>query len=341
MDASTGNISTVAGNGSCGYSGEGGPATSASLNYPNGVAVDSAGNLYIADTWTTNASARWTPTGNISTVAGNGNYGFGGDGGPATSAMLAYPRNVTVNGAGDIFIADYSNNRIREVTGTVAAPVASLSPSSLDFGHQQAGMQSTPLIVTVSNTGTADLNVSNVSVSGDFLETDNCQSGSVSPGYSCTISVSFLPTATGSRTGTLTITDDATDSPQTVDLTGTGDYGFVGFLSPYQPPSAGVAYKVRSTVPLKWQYTDANDSVVESSTFAPTLQISYVGACGGGDGTAITVDDAGHSGYQYDSTTNTWQFNWKTKGLAKGCYNISVQTGVTSQSNGGFPIQLK
>ena len=336
----SGNISTVAGNGGIFYNGDGRPATSASLYGPYGVAVDSSGNLYIADT-SNNRIRKVDTSGNISTVAGDGSYGFSGDGGAAASAMLAIPRGVAVNGAGDIFIADSYNQRIRRVTVTGVAGGVSLSPTSLDFGHQQAGTQSLPKTVTVSNTGTADLNVSNVSVSGDFLETNTCISGAVSPGYTCTISVSFLPTATGSRTGTLTITDDATDSPQAVDLSGAGDYGFQGFLSPYQPPSSGVAYKIKSTIPLKWQYTDANDSVVDSSSFSPALQIYYVGACGGSGGTVITVDDAGNSGYQYDSTTNTWQFNWKTRGLSPGCYNISVQTGVTSQSNGGFPIQLK
>ena len=83
---SNGVITTVAGNGTAGFSGDNGPATSAQLNYPQGVAVDSAGNLYIADTG--NNRIRKVSNGVITTVAGNGTAGFSGDNGPATSAQL-------------------------------------------------------------------------------------------------------------------------------------------------------------------------------------------------------------------------------------------------------------
>ncbi len=82
-------ITTVAGNGTAGYSGDNGPATSAQLIYPHGVAVDSAGNLYIADT--NNYRIRKVSNGVITTIAGNGTSGFSGDNGPATSAQLSDP----------------------------------------------------------------------------------------------------------------------------------------------------------------------------------------------------------------------------------------------------------
>lgn len=81
--------------------------------------------------------------------------------------------------------------------------------------------------------------------------------------------------------------------------------------------------------------------MVASPNAAPNVEIYAMGACGGSDSTVIAVSDAGNSGYQYDSTTNTWQFNWKTTGLQSGCYDIYIQSGQTSQGNGGFPIQLK
>jgi streptogramin lyase len=336
VDATTHDITTVAGNGTGGFSGDGGPATSATLTSPYGVAVDSSGNIFIADTFAHRIREVDRSTGNITTVAGDGTYAFSGDGGPATSAGLANPYGVAVNGAGNVYIADTSNQRIREVTVTVAVPILSGLPTSLDFGHQQAGTQSLPKTVTVSNTGSADLHVSDVSVTGDFLETNNCLSGAVSAGGSCTINVSFLPTVIGTRTGKLTITD-ADGSSLTVDLTGIGDYGLAGFLS----PSAIVTFNIPRAVPLKWQYTDANGEVVDSSTFAPILQIYATGACGGSETAAIAVNDAGKSGYRYHSATKTWQYNWKTSGLSPGCYNIYVETGVTGQSNGGFPVYLK
>jgi sugar lactone lactonase YvrE len=111
---SEGIISTVAGNGTKGYSGDAGPAVSAKLNGPTGVTVDSAGNVLIAD-YSNNRIRMVNPAGVISTIAGNGTTGFGGDGGPATSAQFYYPEGIAVNSAGNLFIADSSNNRIRMV----------------------------------------------------------------------------------------------------------------------------------------------------------------------------------------------------------------------------------
>jgi uncharacterized protein (TIGR03437 family) len=113
-------IATVAGNGSAGYSGDGGPAAKAQLNGPQAVAVDAAGNLYIADTGN-NAIREVTAAGLISTVAGNGIAGYSGDGGPATSAQVGNPVGVAVDGVGNIFTVDASN-RVRQVypNGSIA-----------------------------------------------------------------------------------------------------------------------------------------------------------------------------------------------------------------------------
>jgi sugar lactone lactonase YvrE len=120
--AATGNIQTVAGNGTIGFSGDGAPAASAALNNPSDVRVDGAGNIFIADYDNSRVREVVASTGNIQTVAGNGTYGYSGDGGPATSAQLNGPRSVTVDGSGNVFIADIGNSRIREVvasTGTI------------------------------------------------------------------------------------------------------------------------------------------------------------------------------------------------------------------------------
>ena len=107
-------ITTVAGNGTNGYSGDGGVATNAELNYPFGVAMDTTGNLFIADDG--NERIRKVgPNGIITTVAGNGTNGYSGDGGAATNAKLNYPSGVAVDAIGNLFIADYGNNRIRKV----------------------------------------------------------------------------------------------------------------------------------------------------------------------------------------------------------------------------------
>ena len=124
--SNNGVITTVAGNGFCdgsgngGYSGDGGSATSAELSNPYGVAVDASGNLFIADL-TNNRIRKVSTSGVITTVAGNGfgagngKGGYGGDGGSAISAELYDPEGVAVDASGNLFIADYLNNRIRKV----------------------------------------------------------------------------------------------------------------------------------------------------------------------------------------------------------------------------------
>jgi uncharacterized protein (TIGR03437 family) len=110
--APDGTITTVAGNGSPGFSGDGGPATTATLWYPSGIAMDRNGNLYIADS-SNYRIRKVAPDGTISTVAGNGNVTSAGDGGPAISASFGQPRSVAVDGAGNIYIAE--GKRIRKV----------------------------------------------------------------------------------------------------------------------------------------------------------------------------------------------------------------------------------
>ncbi len=109
----TGIITTAVGTGVQGYSGNGGPATSATLNGPVGVQVDAAGDLYISDQG--NNLIRKVTNGIISTVAGTGVFGFGGDGGPAINAEFGYPASIGLDAAGNLYIPDVNNNRIRVV----------------------------------------------------------------------------------------------------------------------------------------------------------------------------------------------------------------------------------
>jgi sugar lactone lactonase YvrE len=117
-------ITTVAGNGSSGYSGDGGPATSARLSLPSDVAVDSAGNLFIADSFN-NRIRKVSSSGIIATVAGDGSFGYSGDGGLAISAQLDDPFGVAVDSTGNLYVADTNNSRIRKVTKpNVSIPLA-------------------------------------------------------------------------------------------------------------------------------------------------------------------------------------------------------------------------
>jgi len=119
-----GNIITVAGNGTAGFSGDNGMAIAAELNEPTSVAVDNMSRVYIADGWN-NRIRMVNTSGVISTIAGNGTAGFSGDGGAPAAAALNFPYGVAYDGLGNIYVADYENNRIRFITNpTGVAEVA-------------------------------------------------------------------------------------------------------------------------------------------------------------------------------------------------------------------------
>lgn len=143
----------------------------------------------------------------------------------------------------------------------------------------------------------------------------------------------------GAKTFSVMATDNvANQSSQVVMYT--IRYGFGGLQAPYAPPTQR-SYRAGSVIPLMWQYTDASGVATNSAAAAPAVQISGSTSCVTTDGDAITVLAAGASGLQYDVTTNTWQFNWQTHGLAAGCYSISIVSGQSGQTNGPFPIMVR
>jgi len=152
--SASGIITTVAGNGNAGYAGDGGLATSAEIARPVGVAVDGKGNLYLLDS--TNSVVRKVSTsGIITTVAGNGSYGYSGDNGPAANAQLFYPSGIAVDAAGDIFIADTDNYRVREVSaaGTITTVAGTGYGSAGDGGPAASAGLSLPTGVAVDSLG--------------------------------------------------------------------------------------------------------------------------------------------------------------------------------------------
>jgi sugar lactone lactonase YvrE len=204
-------VSTVAGNGSQGFSGDGGLAISATLNGPLGVAVDSAGNIYISDTWN-HRIRRVTPSGIISTVAGDGNANFGGDGGPAVSAQLNKPVDLAFDSTGKLYVADVDNGRIR-----VLVPRALfVEPAVLTFTSQMGGpvpaAQNLIAVVTAGSTS-----VTATVTAGAWLRV-SAISASSPPAFSATVDPANLGAGTYPGNIRFTAGENSFDVPVTLQI---------------------------------------------------------------------------------------------------------------------------
>ena len=279
--AVNGNIYTVAGNITLGqgFSGDGGPATSAQLRNIFGVFLDPAGNLFIPDPDSCVIREVSASTGNIATVAGtfnsNGGYfcGYSGDGGPALSAVFDSPSIVAGGTSGDLVVLD--NIRVRSVAGLVGAPTAAAVafPNPLAFPSEPLGSSHT-FTVMLSNRGSLPTSVSTVVISGtnasDFSETDSCAGHSLAGGGgSCEVNVKFTPSAVGSKSALLTMTDTA--GTQTVNLSGAG----LDFLIGPAPGGSLVA------------------TVTQGQTATYSLQVSATGGTSGGDEMSVAITCSG------------------------------------------------
>ena len=181
--AANGAISTVAGNGNAGNTGDGGPATSAEITNPWGVALDATGNLYI--TTAGNTVRAVTSLGKISTIAGTGTSGYAGDGGPATAALLNFPLGIAVDAAGNVYVSDFNNSVVRILVPTGTEPL--LSVSSAHTGNFIAGQAGAAFTLTVANAAPA------AATSGTVTVTDTLPSSLTllpvsNSGWNCTIS---------------------------------------------------------------------------------------------------------------------------------------------------------
>ena len=196
--APDGTITTVAGDGFPGYSGDGGPATQAALNFPNAVALDAAGSLYIGEgNFDSDSTGIEVPgneyygnevvrkvdaRGTITTVAGNGTSGYSGDGGPATGAQLNNPSGVAVDAAGNVYIGDTDNNAVRLLVPAGTRPL--LSVASTHSGYFAPGQAGAAYMVVVSNAAGAGPTTGAVTVKE--LVSAGLTLVSVSgPGWSC------------------------------------------------------------------------------------------------------------------------------------------------------------
>jgi parallel beta-helix repeat protein len=204
---------------------------------------------------------------NFSTIVGSAGYTFDPNANNNTvtitfnATTARYVRaNITANtgwNAGQL-----SDFEVFPAAGGSSTPTLSVTPASLTFASQALNTTSSPQTVTVNNTGTATANISTIATTGDFAETSTCGT-SIAAGASCTVSVTFTPTASGTRTGSLTIASNASNSPTTVALTGTGAGTVSTNLALNQPTSSsgytqtyGPANAVDGNTSTYWESTN-------------------------------------------------------------------------------------
>jgi hypothetical protein len=223
---------------------------------PAGAGIDLSGNSLVfgnqpLGTTSATQSITLSSTGetalNITSIAASGDFAetntCGATVASGASCTITVTFTPTANGTrtGPITITDNApgSPQVITLTGTGTAPAVTLSASTLSVGNQAVGVKSDGHTITLTNSGNGVLAISGIAVSGDFGETDTCGS-SVAAGASCAINVTFTPTAPGTRTGTITITDNAPGSPHVVSLTGTGTGPAVSFSGSTMPVGAQI-----------------------------------------------------------------------------------------------------
>jgi hypothetical protein len=248
VDATWTSIKTVAGDGTGSYTGDRGPAVNSTLNGPASVATDAAGNLYIADSENNAIRKVNALNGHITTIAGNGTAFYGGDGAGATLAGLYKPYSVVVDGAGNLFLSDRLDLRIREISGNEA---------EIQYPTMKEGKISAPIAQILENDGNTVLNISSLAASPattnaelDSTPTDpittSCSiSHSLAIDAACVLAVEFAPVVIGApQTGLLSVTSDSANSPSSVDLSGivlSVDPSSTTVISSLNPAAVGLA----------------------------------------------------------------------------------------------------
>jgi len=267
VTAANGNINTVAGTGIPGYAGDGAVATSALLDAPDGVFVDTAGDLFIADTENSVIREVVAATANIETIAGNNIAGFSGDGGPSLSAELNSPLALFGNAAGKLFVADTDNSRIRELAVSIVVtlapnPVSVVVDSLQQFTATVTGTGNTAVTFLVNGVAGGNSTVGTISTSGLF------QAPAVVP-TSPTVTVTAIANVDGTSSA----------SAQATILN----------------PSGTVTVAVSTNPPVTQVYTGTVQAFIATVTGSSNAAVTwYVEGQQGGDATFGTIDTAGN-----------------------------------------------
>ena len=313
---SNGVITTVAGNGTPGFGGDGGPATSAQLYAPSGIAVDSAGSLYIADTY--NGSIRKVSNGVITTVAGTGTPGFGGDGGPATSAQLNNPWGLAVDSAGSLYIADTGDQRVRKVSGAVIATVAGNGTLGFsgDNGPATSAQLANPYGLAVDSAGKVYI--------ADF---DNDSVRVLTPVVPCTYSLSPATLQAAVSGGSVTVGIKTTAScswavsglPGWITVSGASSGTGSASVTLVVAPSTGAS--LSATFPIG----GASFTITQPAASACIYALSPGGQAFGVAGGAGTIDITVSTGCPWAAASNA---SW-----------ITITGGSTGNGNGSVAFQ--
>jgi trimeric autotransporter adhesin len=279
---------------------DGGPALQAVLDLPQNLIVDFAENVFIADSFDYEVREVTKANGNIQGVAGNQTRGFSGDGNPATMAQLAVPFGLSADSSGNIYIADFFEWRVRKVTGLAAtAPTAQLSKTTVTFSAQALNTKSASVPVTLSNDGSGANLTTTITITGtnksDFAETDNC--ASVPGPGSCTINITMTPSAAGALTATLMVTDNASGSPQTIALSGTGQDFSLAKTGTLSNPSVSAGGSANATITIApgaglAATVDLTCAVTPATTVPPTCALNPTSLTPGTTKSTLTVSTA-------------------------------------------------
>ncbi len=330
-------ITTLAGNGQAGFSGDNGPAAAAMLNGPAGIAIDSTGNLYIADNG--NNRVRRVAQGTINTVAGNGQSGFSGDGGPATDAKLASPRGVAVDTAGNLWIADEANDRIRVVapaSGIISTIAGDGTPNSSGDGGNALGAEvNLPWGLAVAPDQTVY-----------FTENGSSRLRAIVPASvmaGCAISVypgTFAAAAAGGSM-TLTLLSSGLACPWSVS-------NLPDWISAFPVSGAGPATVVLtiatnggSARAATFQLTGTSIQVTQpAAPLACTYVVSplIIASTAAGGSNSFTVNTTVGCGWQIAGAPSWLSFSGPTSGSGPGTVPFTIPANTGSRRNATFTV---
>jgi len=232
---------------------------------------------------------------------------------------VTFSPTATGTRTGSISITDQATNSPQSVsltgTGTAASVTVTPSPTSLTFGSQNVGTTSGTMSFTVTNSGTGSTTLSIGAATGDFAQTNNCPASLAANGGFCTVNVTFAPTAAGTRTGAVSITDQATNSPQTVSLTGTGASSGTVIVTATPTSETFAAQNVGTTSAAKTVTVKNTGTASTSLSFAATGDFAAVGGETTPCGTTLGAKSA--------SCTISVTFSPTTSGTLTGTLSVT------------------